>query len=130
MGVSNLRVEEEVSGSERRAAPRYSPQVQPEGQITLELAGNVLLEVISLRDVSPFGLGINTYQTASSGADVRIVYEHEGKSLVVRGAVVWVKEVNEASSPVCLLNYYQLGIKLDSSDMAANLSFFRALAGY
>jgi hypothetical protein len=108
---------------ERRDLQRIFPTEPLQGTFTLHV-GPQTLEITRLRDVSPFGLGVEAQQAAAPGATALLVYEQAGERLEVRGTVLWAKTM-ESSSADTSGPHYQLGLKLDPSEVANNLRFYR-----
>ena len=117
---------DDALADERRDMRRIFPTRPIPGSLSLHV-GDQRLEISHLRDVSPFGLGVEAPQAAIPGATARLVYEQKGERLEVQGSVLWAKTIETLGAGTATPSY-QLGIKLDPGEVANNLRFYRSFA--
>lgn len=116
---------DDAPADERRDMQRIFPTGPIQGALSLHV-GDQTMAISHLRDVSPFGLGAEAQQAAIPGATAHLVYEREGDRLELRGTVLWARTIEHNSADAA--PGYQLGIKLDPSEVANNLRFYRSFA--
>ena len=125
---SNTALEkaEDTLTDERRDMHRIFPAGPLQGRLSLHM-GDQSLEIAHLRDVSPFGLGVQAPQATAPGTEARLTYKLETETIELKGTVLWAKTMADSQQDNATPNY-QLGIKLDPSEVANNLRFYRSFA--
>ena len=113
---------------DKRREERVTPAYQPKGELYL-YTGEQRLNIQTVRDVSPFGIGLQIDSPITNGAEIRLTYQHEEINLQVYGSVIWNRAVKEDSDAEKCSRSYQLGISLYPEDKGVNLQFFRTLTG-
>ncbi len=112
--------------AERRNVPREALAQQPKGVLRL-YTNYRCLDVVEIRDVSPFGLGLQLNAAVDNGARVQLRYAHQGVRIEVMGTIVWKKPVG-LSEPKPFAAYgCWVGIFLHPGNLDANFALYRAL---
>jgi hypothetical protein len=115
-----------LSNNELRQAERYAPLQSRTGRFSLTIKGEPdTHEILLLRNISPFGVGLESTQLVESGKCIRLRYEEADLTLEVMGTVTWNKTKTAMSDQKC----YQLGISLCPTEMTKNVHFFRYMVG-
>ncbi len=90
------------------------------------------IEVESVWDISPFGIGlqinnaVNIDHAVSADTDIQLRYRFGGDDQNVRGSITWSKIFID--NPGSLHRSYRLGVCLDD-DIEANILFFKFMIG-
>jgi len=90
------------------------------------------IEVESVWDISPFGIGlqinnaVNIDHAVSADTDIQLRYRFGGDDQNVRGSITWSKIFID--NPGSLHRSYRLGVCLDD-DIEANILFFKFMTG-
>ena len=111
---------------ERRAAAREVPPRRPKGRLRLH-ADYQDFDVVEIRDVSPFGLGLRLDVVIDDDAPVRIEYVDENLRITLSGTVVWKKPVRLPEPNRFAAYGCWVGIFLHPHDLDANFALYRAL---
>ncbi len=114
--------------AEQRRVERSAPLQSCRG--TLSLSAEEQSEthaVLALRDLSPFGVGVDSSLLVDKGKHVRLTYREADRALAVVGTVVWHRQASPAGAERG--EQYHLGIELRPSDIAKNIHFFRCISG-
>lgn len=109
--------------SEKRKQQRF--EVHPQnfcGELTIQIGGQDT-SVSKVRDLSPFGLGVQTKEELQDGVQARLQYQHESMLVSVGGTVVWTKSSNRHGTDMDC----KVGIVLQPEDMENNLKFYHLL---
>ncbi|MEE8428973.1 MAG: hypothetical protein V3S33_05680 [Gammaproteobacteria bacterium] len=91
------------------------------------------IEVESVWDISPFGIGlqienaINIDHAVTTDADIQLRYQYAGVDQQVRGSITWSKIFIDG--PDSLHRSYRLGVCLDDDDIEPNVLFFKFMTG-
>jgi len=119
-----------ISTAEQRQAERFAPLQGRTGRISLSIEGQAeIYGILVLRDLSPFGVGIELSQSVETGRQIRLTYEESNLALEVVGTVAWQKQAKPSDSDRPNQKQYQLGIALCPANIAKNINFFRYMAG-
>ncbi len=110
---------------EHRRAERVVPSQQPLGELMLYV-GEQCLAVKSVRDVSPFGIGVCIDKAISNESKIRMRYKTGADDVQVSGVVAWSALVAEDGSND-VAGTYRTGICLQPADVEANLEFYRLI---
>jgi len=112
---------------EQRRTERVVPAQQPKGTLVLSVNGDSF-EVKSLRDVSPFGIGVCIESDLVKESEVRLSYQTGIEDLEVFGVVAWsaliVEDDNAQAAPL-----FRIGICLQPDNVESNLSFYHLMTG-
>jgi len=103
---------------ERRNRPRHIFELHTDATITLIVAAHCI-DIVALRDTSPFGIGLLVDAHLKCGCEVSLQYRCGTDSIDVFGTVVW--------SAIAEAGCEQVGIFFDEQKMATNVEFFNAL---
>lgn len=114
----------EMTADERRDMGRLGPAEQLAGTLNLQV-DDESLEIIRIRDVSPFGLGLESSHAVAPGVCASLIYEIEDDRLQVEGVILWAKTLPREADDDRMTGRYQLGLKLDPGNVSDNLRFFR-----
>ena len=114
----------EVTTDDRRDMGRLPPAKQLDGNLYLQVDDETL-DIIQLRDVSPFGLGLESSHAVAPGVFASLIYEIERDRFQIDGIVLWAKTLPRQSEDNHFIGHYQLGLKLAPGNVAANLRFYR-----
>ncbi len=113
---------------EQRQAERCLPLSYRRGAFRLSVeVHSAAHAVLALRDVSPFGVGVESDRPVEKGRHIRLIYREADLVLTVAGTVVWCRRVRRAAAGG--EGMYYLGIEFHPSDMAKNTRFFRHISG-
>jgi len=114
-----------------RQAERYEPFQSRKGKLSLLVEGqSEAHNVLILRDISPFGVGVEANLLIERGKRIHLTYEEADLSLVVVGTIVWYhKPAEVGSAGVTQLGQYHLGVQLCPANIEDNIHFFRYLSG-
>ena len=115
---------DEMTADDRRDMGRLPPAKQLDGSLYLQVDDETL-DIIQLRDVSPFGLGIESSHAVAPGVFASLIYEVGDNRFEVDGIVLWAKTLPRQSEDNRFTGHYQLGLKLAPGNVAANLRFYR-----
>jgi hypothetical protein len=111
---------------ERRRARRTELRHKPKGKLYFctKLQN---INVLKIRDISPFGLCLLLEQCVDSIGSVRLKYVHNGIQIEVSGAIAWRNPVT-TSGPRSFGTYgCWVGIFLQPHDIDANFALYQAL---
>lgn len=113
--------------AEQRQAERHEPLKSRNGVLSLSIEGQSGNHgILTLRDISPFGVGVESLLLVETGKRIQLTYKEESLALVVTGTVAWhTTQAGAATKP----EQYHLGIELCPSGMANNIHFFRHMSG-
>lgn len=111
---------------ERRRAPRVALHHKPKGVLQLS-AKYRTIDILQIRDVSPFGFCLLLKHPVGKDVPVRLQYLYKGIQIGVTGTVVWrnftkLPGTSSATSFGCWV-----GIFLHPSDIDANFALYQAL---
>ncbi len=117
-----------LSLAEQRQTERHEPlQKSHNGVLLLSVEGQPESHGIStLRNISPFGVGVESSLLVERGRRIQLTYREEGLALAVTGTVAWHTSAQAGASGQ---EQHHLGIELCPSGMARNLPFFRHMSG-
>lgn len=111
---------------ERRCAPREKLLHKPKGKLQI-YSEYRNIDVVQVRDVSPFGLCLLLGHTVDKDSRVRLKYICVGIQIEVMGTVMWKKNV-KLSDKNSIGNYgCWVGIFLHPSDIDANFALYQSL---
>jgi hypothetical protein len=114
--------------AERRRAAREVLAQQPQGKLQLYTKFQCL-DVVEIRDVSPFGIGLRLNVAIDDDAPIRLMYAGENMQIDVAGTVVWKTPVR-LPEPNPFAGYgCWVGIFLHPDNLDANFELYRALKG-
>ena len=113
---------------EKRREGRITPIYQPKGELYL-VVGERHFDIRAVRDISPFGIGLQIDSPITNGTEVQLKYLYEAVDLDVRGIVIWNMTAQEDSSTGEISRSYRVGISLYPDDQGVNLQFFKTLTG-
>ncbi|MBL1259366.1 MAG: hypothetical protein COB33_002400 [Thiotrichaceae bacterium] len=110
---------------EMRRTERVVPAQQPSGKLVLSVKGQKF-DVKSVRDVSPFGIGVCIEHHVVKDEEVRLNYQTEAGNGQVYGVVAWHAPMksDDDSSAVSL---FRIGICLKPENVESNLNFYRLM---
>ncbi len=111
---------------EHRRAERITPPRPLQGRLTLYVGGQSFA-VKSVRDVSPFGVGVCIESDIAQDIDVRLSYQSEGHKSEVSGTIAWSSPV-EAASAADAVSLYRIGICLQPENVKDNLHFYKLIS--
>lgn len=122
MPVKHLKLKPE----ERRRAPREVLLHKPKG--VLRLRTNYRnIDVIQIRDISPFGLCLLLNLSVERDETVRLKYIDKGIQIEMSGTVAWKKAAKLSDSgPIATYGCWA-GIFLHPSDIDANFALYQVL---
>ena len=106
-------------GIEKRRAERIVPAQQPDGKITL-LVKEKQFNVLKIKDVSPFGIGIQTNVQLKIGDFVGFRYHNDELTIETSGSVEW----SDIQGQNCWA-----GIYFNPADMENNMLFCMTMSG-
>ena len=111
---------------ERRNAVREELAQQPKGTLQLHIE-NRCLDVVLMRDISPFGVCLQLKAAVDRGTQVRLTYTCNGNQIEAWGVVVWGKVIkspypNPLDAPGCWV-----GIFLHPSSTDVNFALYRTI---
>jgi len=114
---------------EHRCAERITPPQPPQGRLTLYVDGQGFA-VKSVRDVSPFGVGVCIESDIGQDKDVRLSYQSEDHDSEVFGTIAWSSPV-EVANAVDAVSLYRIGICFQPENVKDNLHFYNLMSsGY
>jgi len=112
---------------ELRRNERVVPVKQPKGKLMLHVNDDSF-EVKSVRDVSPFGIGVCIVSDVEKESEVRLSYQTGGEDLEVLGDVAWSALIkvgdNAQTTPL-----FRIGICLQPDNVESNLEFYHLMRG-
>ncbi|MBI3777749.1 MAG: PilZ domain-containing protein [Gammaproteobacteria bacterium] len=111
---------------ERRCATREVLAQQPKSKLRL-YTNYRCLDVVEIRDVSPFGVGLRLNVVIDDGARVHLRYAHKGVQIEVMGTVVWKKAVKLPEPNPHAAYGCWVGIFLRPNSLDANFALYQAL---
>ncbi len=115
--------------AEARRAGRHAPLQRHRGRLSLSVEEQSGAHaVLALRDVSPFGVGVESSLLVEKGKHIRLTYKEADLALIVVGTVVWHKPLPSTRADTGKEQHH-LGIELRPSDVVKNIHFFRHLSG-
>jgi hypothetical protein len=114
----------EMTADDRRDMGRLDPVEQLNGALNLQVDDEIL-DIVCLRDVSPFGLGLEASHAVAPGVYASLMYEVDDERLQVEGIILWAKTLPREAGDDRNMGRYQLGLKLDPGNVADNLRFYR-----
>jgi len=106
--------------NERRNRSRHVFELHPQATLSLIVDAHGM-DILELRDTSPFGIGLLVDGHLKNGCEVTLQYRHGTDNIEVIGTVVW-NAIAEAGS-----EQSSLGIFFDEQNMATNVEFFNAI---
>ena len=116
--------------AEQRQAERHAPLESLDGVLSLSIEGQSRsLCILTLRDISPFGVGVESSLLVEKGRRIQLTYKEDGLALVVTGTVAWNTLTKSAQADTARQERYHLGIELCPSGMTNNVHFFRHMSG-
>ncbi|MFC1602849.1 PilZ domain-containing protein [Pseudomonadota bacterium] len=119
-----------ILSAEPRQADRYEPFQSRKGKLSLVVEGQTQAhDVQILRDISPFGLGVEASLLIEAGKRIHLTYEEADLSLAVVGTVAWHRKPAGVTADASRLEQYHLGVELCPANIAKNVHFFRYLSG-
>jgi len=119
-----------LSPIEQRQAERHAPLESRQGKLTLSVEGQSGRHGISmLRDISPFGVGVESSLLVEKGKLIRLTYEERNLALEVVGTVAWNQRAGATDADITNQVHHQMGIQLHPADIERNIHFFRYMAG-
>ena len=102
--------------SEKRKEVRSTYPTQPRGKLQV-LVSDKCLPVVSVKDVSPTGIGLEITTPISIGENIMIRYAGEKVDIKLNGTVAWNSvsegEVTDSAEPAAFL----IGVKLTSPSL-------------
>ena len=110
---------------EQRRNERVVPAQQPKGKLMLYVNDD-RFEVKSLRDVSPFGIGVCIECDVMKESAVRLNYQAEGEEIEVFGVVAWSGPIAEDDNAHAAA-LFRIGICLQPENVESNLNFYRLM---
>jgi hypothetical protein len=109
--------------SEKRKRQRLAVQPQKiPGELVL-CVGDERFSICQVRDVSPFGLGVETNVMISNGVHAQLSYKNEITDIKVEGTVVWSRCLKTDQD----VQDYRIGILLKPNAMGKNIRFYDLL---
>ncbi len=116
--------------AEARRAERHAPLQRHRGRLSISVEEQSGAHaVLALRDVSPFGVGVESNLLVEKGKHIRLTYKEADLALIVVGTVVWHRQTPSTRGGMGGQEQHHLGIELRPSDIAKNIHFFRHLSG-
>jgi hypothetical protein len=112
---------------EQRRNGRVVPAQKPKGKLMLYVNDDSF-EVKSVRDVSPFGIGVCIVSDVEIESEARISYQTGGEDLEVLGIVVWSGLI-KGDGNTQVIPLFRIGICLQPDNVASNLEFYRLMKG-
>ncbi len=101
--------------------------VQPmKGKLNLYVK-KLCLEVRSVWNVSPFGIGLQVDSDIDKGARILLEFQHETTELHVEGSVIWSTIFEDEPEGGTRAQSYRMGIRLLPENMEINSQFFRSI---
>jgi len=110
---------------EQRENGRIVPAQQPKGKLVLYVNDD-RFEVRSVRDVSPFGIGVCIVNDVEKESEVRLCYQSEDEELEVPGIVVWSGSI-KGDGNTQTIPLFRIGICFQADNVAGNLEFYRLM---
>ena len=115
---------------EKRIVPRVIPPGDLQGRFSLRVTGRDLKQdVLRLRDISPFGVGVDVKLAVEKGEAVCLKYEDDDFAIEVQGMVAWSGLLEAREGGVSGVQCCQAGIELNPADIKENTRFFRCVTG-
>ena len=112
---------------ELRRTERVVPAQQPKGTLVLSVNDDSF-EVKSVRDVSPFGIGVCVECDVEKESAVCLNYQAEGEEIEVFGVVAWSGPV-AGDDKAQAAPLFRIGICLQPENVESNLYFYRLMTG-
>lgn len=101
--------------------------VQPmKGKLNLYVK-KLRLEVRSVWNVSPFGIGLQVDNDIDKGARILLEFQHNTTELHVEGSVIWSAIFEDEPVGGTRAQSYRMGIRLLPENMEVNSQFFRSI---
>ncbi len=85
------------------------------------------LEVRSVWNVSPFGVGLQVDSDIDKGTGIRLEFQHETTDLQVDGSIIWSAVFEDELEGGTRAQSYRMGIRLLPENMEINSQFFRSI---
>ncbi len=104
---------------------RVVPAEQSGGKLVLLLEEQGF-DVKSVRDVSPFGIGVCIERDVVIDEEVCLSYQAEAGDCQVYGVVVWCVPVKPENA-IQVTPLFHIGICLDPRNVESNLNFYRLI---
>ncbi len=111
---------------EQRKVERIIPVQPMKGKLYLYV-GELCLEVRSVWNVSPFGIGLQVDSDIDKGTEIRLEYQHETTDLQLHGFVIWSTVFEQELDGGTRPQSYRMGIGLQPENMGINSQFFRLI---
>jgi len=119
-----------IAPAELRQSERYAPLQGRQGKLSLSIEGqSEIYGVLTLQDVSPFGVGLESRQLIEKGAHIQLIYEEANLVLAVVGTVAWHNCSKPTKADATNQGKYRLGIALHPANIEKNIYFFRYMSG-
>ncbi len=115
-----------MNPAEHRRVKRDVVAQQPKGTLQLHIE-NRCLEVVRIRDVSPFGVCLQLPAAVDRGAQIRLTYTHNGIQIEALGTVVWQKVAKSPDPNPPDGHLWWVGIFLHPSSWDANFALHRMM---
>ena len=112
---------------EQRRNVRVVPAQQPKGKLMLYVNDDSF-EVRSVRDVSPFGIGVCIVSDVEKESEARLSYQTGDEDLEVLGIVAWTGPI-KGDGNTQTIPLFRIGICLQPDNVASNLEFYRLMRG-
>jgi len=111
---------------EKRNVERIIPDQPMKGKLNLYVK-KLCLEVRSVWNVSPFGIGLQVDSNIDKGARILLEFQHETTELHVHGSVIWSAAFEDELEGGTPAQSYRMGIRLLPENMEINSQFFRSI---
>ena len=120
-----------ILSAEPRQADRYESIQSQKGKLSLFVEGQTEAHrVLILRDISPFGVGVEADLLIEPGKRIHLTYEEADLSLAVVGTIAWhSKPARACGADATKLKQYHLGVEFCPANIKKNVHFFRHLSG-
>jgi len=112
---------------ELRRNERVVPVKQPKGKLMLHV-NDESFEVKSVRDVSPFGIGVCIVSDVEKESAARLSYQIGDVDLEVIGVVAWSALIKGGDNAQTMA-LFRIGICLQPDNVESNLEFYRLMRG-
>ncbi|VAW86221.1 hypothetical protein MNBD_GAMMA17-1463 [hydrothermal vent metagenome] len=108
-----------------RQTKRVIPAHQPKGKLVL-LVKEQRFDVTSVRDISPFGIGVYIERGVVIDEEVCLSYQTEAEECQVYGVVAWSASV-KSDVVTQTTSLFRIGICLNPENVESNLNFYRLM---
>ncbi len=112
---------------EMRKTKRVVPAHQPKGKL-LMLVKEQRFDVKSVRDISPFGIGVCIELDVVKDEEICLSYQTETKECQAYGIVAWSAPV-KSGTVTQTVPLFSIGICLNPENVESNLNFYRLMVG-